>query len=369
MKEKIFFVAVFVFIYANCKHLTAQISPYPQSPVIKGISFNWDIYIRLAPGSDNWPITWADDDNQYTVWGDGGGFGGTNSIGRSSIGVARIEGNWNDFETTNVWGGHKTLQSHKEIGKSYGIVCVDGVLYMWVGMFDTSHDQFKETRIAYSKDHGETWQYVGWEFTREVGVMMPTVCNFGKNYQGAPDEYVYSYLIWFQSYEGPDDYHDKVDWLNCQKPGKIDLARVHKDKITDRKAYTFFAGMENGKPTWIKDIMKRKPVFENPDGVGWCINVTYNQGLKRYILTSEHTETHRGNLSIFDAPNPWGPWTTVYYDNNWGEGHIPLNTFYWTFSNKWTSEDGKTFSLIFCGRKENDSFNVIRGKFDVNEEN
>jgi len=27
------------------------------------------------------------------------------------------------------------------------------------------------------------------------------------------------------------------------------------------------------------------------------------------------------------------------------------------------SEDGKTFSLIFTGRKENDSFNLMRGEF------
>jgi hypothetical protein len=27
------------------------------------------------------------------------------------------------------------------------------------------------------------------------------------------------------------------------------------------------------------------------------------------------------------------------------------------------SDDGKNFSLIFTGRKENDSFNVIRGEF------
>jgi len=297
------------------------------------------------------------------VWGDGGGFGGTNGVGRSSIGVARIEGNWYDFKPTNIWGGHKGENPHKVIGKSYGIVSINDILYMWVGMFQTKSDQFNECKIAYSKDHGASWSFTDWSFTREEGIMMPTVCNYGKDYAGAPDEYVYSYLIRFQSYEGPDDYEDKVDWLNCQKPGMIDLARVPKDKILQRDAYTFFSGMKNGKPQWTKNVRERKPVFENPAGVGWCINVIYNLGLKRYILTTEHTETHRGNIGIFDAPAPWGPWTTVAYEQNWGEGHFPLNTFYWNFSNKWTSEDGKEFSLIFTGRKENDSFNVIRGKF------
>jgi len=58
--------------------------------------------------------------------------------------------------------------------------------------------------------------------------------------------------------------------------------------------------------------MGRKPVFENRYGIGWCISVSYNAGLNRNILATEHAETHRGNLAIFDAPAPWGPWTTIY---------------------------------------------------------
>ena len=344
-------------------HAGGQTAPYPPSQVIKGIEFEWSSHLRLATGSDNWPITWGADDHQYTVWGDGGGFGGTNGVGRSSIGVARIESNWHDFKPTNVWGGHQGENEHQVIGKSYGIVSVNDVLYMWVGMFQTEQDQFNEVKIARSVDHGASWEFASWSLTREQGVMMPSVCNFGKDYAGAKDEYVYSYLIRFQSYEGPDDYEDKVDWLNCQKPGYIDLARVHKSKIMDREAYTFFSGMKDGKPQWTKNIADRKPVFENQDGVGWCMNVSYNSGLQRYLLTTEHTETHRGNIAIFDAPEPWGPWTTVCYQQNWGEGHFPLNTFFWNFSNKWTSADGKQFTLLFTGRKENDSFNVLRGKF------
>lgn len=357
--------ALFLISFALAPGLAgAQLpSPYPPSPVIKGIKFEWSSHMRLATGSDNWPVTWAGDGNQYVVWGDGGGFGGTNSIGRSSIGVARIENNWHDYKPVNVWGGYKGAHSHKVTGKSYGIICVDNVLYMWVGMFQTKTDQFNEVRIASSRDLGATWEFTDWALTRKEGVMMPTVCNYGKNYAGARDKYVYSYLIRFQSYEGPDDYPDKVAWLNCQKPGLIDLARVPKDKILDREAYTFFSGMKGGEPVWTKDITERKPVFENPAGVGWCISVSFNAGLRRYLLTTEHTETHRGNIGIFDAPEPWGPWTTVCYEQKWGEGHFPLNTFFWNFSNKWTSEDGRNFSLIFTGRKENDSFNIIRGQF------
>ncbi|MCF8357935.1 MAG: DUF4185 domain-containing protein [Prolixibacteraceae bacterium] len=343
----------------------SQEAPYLRSPVIEQVVFEWETHTRRAPGSDNWPVTWAGDDNQYAVWGDGGGFGGTNRLGRSSIGVARIEGNWDSFTATNVWGGYNTKNEHDQIGKSYGILCVDDVLYMWVGMLETKVDPFGEVKIARSNDYGASWEFTPWSLKRTEGVMMPTFCNFGKNYNNARDGYVYSYLIRFQSYEGPDDYPDKVDWLNCQKPGLIDLARVPKDQITNRDAYSFFAGMENGRPVWTSNIGNRKPVFENPAGVGWCINVSYKEGLGRYMLTTEHTETHRGNIGIFDAPKPWGPWTTVLYELEWGKGHIPLNTFYWNFANKWADPSGKTFSLIFTGRKENDSFNMVRGRFMI----
>jgi hypothetical protein len=59
--------------------INAQKSPYPPSLSIKSIDFEWSSHIRLASASDNWSITCADDDHQSTVWGDGGGFGGTNT--------------------------------------------------------------------------------------------------------------------------------------------------------------------------------------------------------------------------------------------------------------------------------------------------
>lgn len=88
---------------------------------------------------------------------------------------------------------------HDVIGKSYGIVCIEGVLYMWVGMFQTHEDQFDLTRIAYSTDYGKQWTFAFWTFTREDGVMMPTICNFDRNYENARDEFMYVYLIRFQS--------------------------------------------------------------------------------------------------------------------------------------------------------------------------
>lgn len=338
--------------------------PYPPSPVIKGVRLLWKTHQRAAPGSDNWPVTWADDDHQYAPWGDGGGFGGTNSLGRVSLGVSRIEGPWETHKGYNVWGGHEPENPATFKGKSYGVICVEGVLYTWVGLFTPRDDPFKEVRLAASRDHGASWELADWAFTKAERVMLPTICQFGRNYAGARDGYVYHYLIRYRSEEGPDDYSDKVSWLQAQRPGTVDLARVPTDRIMDRAAYEFFSGTDaDGNPMWTRELSERRPVYEDPNGVGWNLSVSYNAGLRRYLLCTEHTETHRGKLGMHDAPEPWGPWTTVAYYDNWGEGHVPLNTFYWNFCNKWLSADGREFSLTFTGQKENDSWNVLRGEF------
>ncbi|MHC4401497.1 MAG: DUF4185 domain-containing protein [Planctomycetota bacterium] len=338
--------------------------PYPESPVIQQLRLDWSTHQRAAPGSDNWPVTWADDGHQYAAWGDGGGFGGTNRLGRVSLGVARIEGPHDQYLATNVWGGRRPENAATFPGKSYGIICVRGVLTMWVGLSTPNRNPFKEVRLAVSRDHGASWRLLDWSFTKSDGVMLPTVCQFGRDYAGAHDRYAYHYLIRYRAEEGPDDYPDKVAWLVVQKPGAVDLARVPADRMIDRRAWEFFAGTDSeGQPAWTSDLSRRKPVFEDPNGVGWNLSVSYNAGLGCYLLCTEHTETHRGKLGVFDATEPWGPWTTAAYHDDWGKGHVPLNTFYWSFSNKWLSPDGRSFSLIFTGRKENDSWNAVRGSF------
>jgi hypothetical protein len=103
-------------------------APYPPSPVISGITWDQSSLVRSAPGSDLWPVAWAADDNLYTAWGDGGGFGGTNSNGRVSLGVARINGPATGFTTANVFGGVNAEAPATFDGKANGIISVGGVL-------------------------------------------------------------------------------------------------------------------------------------------------------------------------------------------------------------------------------------------------
>jgi hypothetical protein len=49
--------------------------PYPSSPLIAGIEWApLETIVRRAKGSDNFPLTWSDDDALYTTFGDGWGY-------------------------------------------------------------------------------------------------------------------------------------------------------------------------------------------------------------------------------------------------------------------------------------------------------
>jgi hypothetical protein len=155
--------------------------------------------------------------------------------------------------------------------------------------------------------------------------------NYGRNYEGAPDDYVYIY-----SPDGPSAY---VEY------DQVVLARVAKDHIRDRQAYEFFQQVDaNGQAIWTQDIQGRGPVFAYP---GHCrrLGAIYHQATNRYWLVLAFNE--EGGWGIFDAPTPWGPWTTVYFTEYWGLS----KSHSYRFPTKWISNDGKDLHLVFSGRR------------------
>jgi hypothetical protein len=315
------------------------------SGVVSDVVFDWATHRSLAPGSDNFPITWADDDNQYTSWGDGGGFGGTNSDGRVSLGVARVEGDADGYEGVNVYGSE---------GKSYGILSLDGTLYLWV-MREGQY--FKEAKLRWSANRGATWTKADWSFANlNSAFSVPTLLNFGKDYAGARDGYVYLYAPGEKSLSSLFNSADVID-----------LARVPKAQITNRNAYEFFSGLDgSGNATWTANINQRQPVLSDPGQVHWTIGVSYSPGLDRYFLFNNSRANPSQNssvstdLDIYEAVEPWGPWTLVKSFPNWNNiGY----TFSYYLAPKWISPDGRDFTLVFSGTGANDSWNTVQGSF------
>ena len=76
------------------RRIPTPVSPYPPSAAIPGVGLDWSTYRRLAPGSDQWPMTWAADGTVYASFQDGGGFGTAAQVRASvvSIGLAALAG-------------------------------------------------------------------------------------------------------------------------------------------------------------------------------------------------------------------------------------------------------------------------------------
>jgi hypothetical protein len=366
-----------LWISAAAAAIHGQTPPYPASPVIADVALDWSTHRRAAPGSDNFQLTWADDDQQYGWWGDGGGFGGNNNQGRVSLGFARIEGDADNWRGVNVWGGKDAANPARFEGKSWGTISVGGVFYSWIvpDVPDTGgpRDHYRYIELARSTDRGATWTKAPWRWQVGDNLTVPTFLNRGRDNAAARDAFVYSYFI---RPERPDITETNRGGLQVHKPGAVFLARVHRDRIFDgREHYEWFTGMKDGKPGW-GALSAKAPVFEDPNGTGWCLSAIYNPGLRRYLLATEHTSSHQNNLlGLFDAPEPWGPWTTVKYwtlGDRFGETRSGselewnFNVFFVAFAPKWFSADGREFTLTFTGGgrgKDNDSFNTIRGRF------
>jgi CubicO group peptidase (beta-lactamase class C family) len=320
-------------------------SPYPLSSYISEAKFApAGTIVRRACDSDNWPITWADDGNLYAAYGDGWGFD-PGADKKLSLGLAKIIGDPDEFQGINIRSSTGEQTGDGRTGKkASGMLMADGILYMWLRNADGDG---AESQLSWSSDHGKTWSFSNWRFNEGFGY--PTFLNFGKNYRGSRDNYVYIYS------PNENDAYKPAD--------QMVMARVLKKNITERAAYEFFQCLdENGNPVWTKEISDRGAVFIHPASCYRC-GISYNKGLKRYIWCQVHPESndqrgprYQGGFGIYEAPEPWGPWQTVYYTKEWDVG--PGETS--SFPTKWMSRDGKTCYLVFSG---NDCFSVRRVDF------
>jgi hypothetical protein len=340
-------------------------SPPPPPPtaetsaLITGVTFDAASHRRDAQGSDNWPLTWSDDDNQYAMWGDGGGFGGSESDGRASLGVARIEGGGQDYRGVNRYGGHGGECQSSIDGKSHGApLSVGGILYAWITPASgaAGYDEFTLYR---STDKGCAWTRLDVTFARASDhISYGSFVQFGKDNSGAQDAYLYTVAT---------EVTDASSLAVVQRPGRIMLLRVPALSIEDRGTYEFFAGLDStGQPEWSPNPADRFAIYEDSDGVGPFPQMTLVPGLQRMVYTNQHgsgsgVEASQSLLTMAEAPHPWGPWTVFFHDRFAPE--LEHSVFQCNFAPKWFSNGGRDFTLVFSGTGENDSWNTIDGVF------
>jgi len=156
--------------------------------------------------------------------------------------------------------------------------------------------------------------------------------DYGKCQENAKDEYVYVYGL---------DYNWRYSDGFLQT--KLFLARVHRQRILERKTWEFFTGLFNGRPGWSADINDKVPVLEDDEryrskksGVAQG-SVVYIPRLNRYLYS-----TRAYYEWIFhEAKEPWGPWTRIAvqeWTGGWREDfHAGYNV---VIPTKFLDEDG-----------------------------
>lgn len=306
---------------ASAQAPSASASPYPYSHFITGIKFHFNTVRSAAKGSDIWPVTWAANNGLYTAWGDGKGFSGTEKV---SWGIARLQGKPGHWHGKDVYYGPPG--SHK--GKISGLLAIGNILYAWENM---QNRKFPYCTIALIKstDRGRSWSKTPVSFKR--GRFKPvSFLHYDRGYQGAKDAYVY-----VAGFKTGDETHS------------IYLMRVPENRLEHPEDYASFSGMgSDDAPLWSNDTSRMRPVFQgvdNKDDIPFPV-IAYNKGLASYILTDCHGPA--GNLGIFEASAPWGPWRTVYYGNHWG-GLTQGAYLGFEFPNKWVQDHGRRLQMVF----------------------
>ena len=283
-----------------------------EDPVIIGATITMSPMEPIQPShGDLWFSTWAEDDELYTVWGDGCGPGFEyDPLLYTDLGIARLTGAVPNLTCEPLPNGcvrarsiPSGFQDHDD--KPSSILAIDGRLYL---AGHTPLGEPDEGYIAYSDDWGSTWTKVPdspWVKDAADRRKSPFRCmmfiNMGQNYELNSDGYVYALGIgWEWDWDVADD-------------SNVYLTRVPVSSILDYSSYVYYTGdvLKTGQrvPTWSADQDLAVPV---PGLISQDLgSAMYHEGTGRYIYLMD--------MGLFEAPNPWGPWTMTASLLAWGD--------------------------------------------------
>jgi hypothetical protein len=344
---------------------------YCPSAVISGMTWNWSTGFNQQNASDLWPATWGADGKTYFFWGDGQGFFGStgNNSDKTSFGIGELAASAPASGTTpalstsaaiNLYGGTNPVHPSTINGKANGLIAIGSNFYALGGIYETQdgggpYGEPNHFEIIYSTgnayswvDNGTNWQFCG-SNTSPAGFCPISFVNFGPGNADAIDEYVYLLGATEENFIG-----------NGGSCGCTYLARVPNNQLLTKSAYEVYTGIDaSGTPQWSSNWSEMQPIFVDngprPLPIG---KVVYNSALKRFIGVGQGFVNQD---AFYDAPNPWGPWTSIgYYNSNldntggWGnlgttsfEGGVSGDALGINFINAWTSSDGLTMWAAF----------------------
>jgi hypothetical protein len=375
-------------------------NPYPQSTVIKGINWDYKSLQQLGLGSDLWASTYDSNGNLYGGYGDGGGFGSTLSdFDKVPTGIGQISGNALPSPTgVNVWGGvgynnndpsaphpydpvytdinDKTVVIDTGIDgsggsspKPQGLLSVQDAAGNDVMVFAMNAPNVSgvpnagQNILLYSLDHGAHWTQIA----NTVNFPLPGNL-FGPGATNTPaalDGYLYGYF----------NIDAASNNMGLFRMPKSDFSKANIASLGSHLGdVRYFAGLSGTTPIWSKSVSSAAAVIS--DIRTESLSVIYDPNLQRYIATYSQNrpvnndDTMIGSLTVLEAPNPWGSWSTVADYNNWG-GSTLAGAIYqlgltipqkpgWlnnvTYS---TAGSRQTFAAFFSGVHNYDAFDLL----------
>jgi len=364
--------------------------PYPQSKFIKSFSFTGEPVRYPGSGSDMHWYTWGIDDHIYIVDDDGQNFNGYTNYAH----VLRIKGipphhtleTVTDFENYDFRAKipYKLYRRYVD-----GILAVDSVLYVCIYDYDWEipgkvydfDDMHRRAKLysaweGLTEDQIENMSFVD-GFSKNGGIAgIIASYDFGKTWVNIPDTNTpqflgprfagMSFLTWGPGYSNtPAELGDYVYGIsndgNWESGDNVFMARVHKDSVLNRNAWSFFVSHNNMKSEWTKLEDAAQPIFTDSGHVGHP-TMMYNPALDRYIMMIySDTIPHRMNasreerakwdkaseLQIYEAPTPFGPWSIFYNEVPWGgKNH---SCYLGQMPAKWLNNSGTAGYIMFAG--------------------
>ena len=316
----------------------------PRSEVIAGIEWLGERLPYPEPDikGDTFPMTWADDGEIYTSAGDPL-WGET----RSGLDIEKFSGGPADYKITKVHSMNDYLGWGGDGPKPSGMICVDGVLYYaFQNMLRTrrpahglASQHGSDAQIIYSTNKGAFWvpalgnipapMFPGHKFGG------PAFVNFGQNNAGARDQYVYA-----------------VSTDQWDNGSNLRLGRVPAGDIMRREAWEWVCAFTPScDPAWSPELDESIPVLSSHRYVS-LPDMVYLAGIGRYLLLTwrlheDFSPDHGTDLIIYEAPEPWGPFSLVHFEEYW-EGK-ETNPYCPRLPLKWMAPDGVTGWLQFSG--------------------
>lgn len=261
---------------------------------------------------DTFPMTWADDGEIYASAGDPI-WGGKND----GLDVERFSGMPPRYTITRV----SSMPDYQGYGgkgvKPSGMISVHGVLYLafqnLLGekppAYGTKSQHGSDSTIVSSHDHGKTWTPLK---ATIKGPMFPghtfggpAFVNTGRDNTTAPDSYVYA-----------------VSTDQWDNGSNLRVGRVPADQIQNASAWEWISELKDiDHPQWSHVLERSIPVLTDARRIS-LPDMVYVAAIRRYILLTwrlhkDFSPADGSELTIYDGPHPWGPFTQVHHESMW----------------------------------------------------